>query len=741
MSHSAPRGGNGHQNSTEKARCVVRTPQPIDGRTSWGFQRKHMRTSRQTLQHKDKCPLRTRPTNNQLLYKAYFRWQHFPKTSYDNEMHLMSETDACASVTAAFLQVLAGLQDAEVAISSQPRNIFKILSTDTRHTKVVDLSSATHRVSDELRRHCLTDNAGSQYSTNLDRNRYGTDDQYMFTVIRHNLRTLDLCPCLVDVEVLDQKSNESILVSAGADACSCQNRDGGGLNGQLLRPTISTSERFDALIAAATGETECSDHNDGPNSPPSLRSKSLSLPRSRLLHTSQCEVDSLQQAMRTYKAEDEVVNGLYHMSESTRDSSKRVKRSCSSLNPPRLFGSGLSDMPWSGLPEKVEDNVRGDVQPEALEAHQEAQMPTQDPMVATGKRGREPEGDLAQWHQVRFVGKQSSVCRATPSQVTPVEFKRLGAEVRDLANEFRQAREELCVAKREAESSAACRREVDNDRKRLRRLENDVEALRTEVAKIQAEKASSDERAKDDLTMSREVISLLLRRLNGFLANPAGGQGAANCDVLKQMRPHAPMPENMSGLPVQASDTPLQATASSQQLSVQERMFSQSHAQVQAQAHAQAQADAQAQIQCHGQTDPQSLVAMLSPMNQNFMLSLGGQSTSSTVLSVGGNMDQTLIPVSQMPLLQTPAPSDMLPLGIGDPLSVRASLETSIALGAAGRGLDARMLGGQVPHPHQGPARVKMEYPKGLPQGLLLEKLELEKLASQVGSQVLPQGM
>lgn len=220
-------------------------------------------------------------------------------------------------------------------------------------------------------------------------------------------------------------------------------------------------------------------------------------------------------------------------------------------------------------------------------------------------------------------------------------------------------------------------------------------------------------------------------------ASSAGLQGMTNCDVLKQMRPQATTPENMSGSSVQASNIPLQTTASSQQLSVQERLFSpsQAHAQVQA------QAEAQAQIQCQGQTDPQSLVAMLSPMNQNFMLSLGGQGTSSTVLSVGGNMGQTLIPVSQMPMLQTPTPSDMLPIGIGDPLSVRASLETSIALGAAGRGLDARMLGGQGPHPHQGPARVKMEYPKGLPQGLLLEKLELEKLASQVGGQVLPQGM
>jgi hypothetical protein len=36
-------------------------------------------------------------------------------------------------------------------------------------------------VPDELRKHYLSDGEGGQYSTNLDRNRYGNDDQYLFT--------------------------------------------------------------------------------------------------------------------------------------------------------------------------------------------------------------------------------------------------------------------------------------------------------------------------------------------------------------------------------------------------------------------------------------------------------------------------------------------------------------------------------------------------------------------------------
>ena len=56
-----------------------------------------------------------------------------------------------------------------------------ILSTNTRRTKVVELSTGTHRVADDLRRHSLTDGEGGHYSTNLDRNRYGSDNNYLFT--------------------------------------------------------------------------------------------------------------------------------------------------------------------------------------------------------------------------------------------------------------------------------------------------------------------------------------------------------------------------------------------------------------------------------------------------------------------------------------------------------------------------------------------------------------------------------
>lgn len=98
----------------------------------------------------------------------------------------------------------------------------QILSHNTRRTKVVELSSGTHRVADDLRRHCLNDGEHGQYSTNLDRNRYGNDDQYLATVIRYDLEYLDLCPCMVDVEIIDAKAgNESTLVSCGPELCNC----------------------------------------------------------------------------------------------------------------------------------------------------------------------------------------------------------------------------------------------------------------------------------------------------------------------------------------------------------------------------------------------------------------------------------------------------------------------------------------------------------------------------------------
>ncbi len=82
---------------------------------------------------------------------------------------------------------------------------------------------------DELKKHYLSDDTGGQYSTNLDRNRYGQDDNYLFTVIRYDLEFLGLCPCMVDVEIIDAKAgNQSVIVSAGAEACTCLHKVGQG---------------------------------------------------------------------------------------------------------------------------------------------------------------------------------------------------------------------------------------------------------------------------------------------------------------------------------------------------------------------------------------------------------------------------------------------------------------------------------------------------------------------------------
>ena len=44
-------------------------------------------------------------------------------------------------------------------------------------------------------------------------------------VIRYDLEFLGLCPCMVDVEIIDAKAgNASVIVSAGPEACACQNK-------------------------------------------------------------------------------------------------------------------------------------------------------------------------------------------------------------------------------------------------------------------------------------------------------------------------------------------------------------------------------------------------------------------------------------------------------------------------------------------------------------------------------------
>jgi hypothetical protein len=132
----------------------------------------------------------------------------------------------------------------------------QILATNTRRTKVLELSSGTHRIPDELKKHYLTDEHGAQYSTNLDRNRYGSDNNYLFTVIKHDLEMLGLCPCLADVEIIDAKAQgDSQLVTAGAETCTCTGRCA---TVQPVQPPAvqgdsSHRQLFEALVAAAAG--------------------------------------------------------------------------------------------------------------------------------------------------------------------------------------------------------------------------------------------------------------------------------------------------------------------------------------------------------------------------------------------------------------------------------------------------------------------------------------------------------
>ena len=92
-------------------------------------------------------PVNARPTNNQFLYQAHFHWEHFPHELGEAPEGLpvtasarpANKTEACTSVTTAFLQVLAILNGVEVRRTRAPRNVLKLLSIHTRRTKVVDL--------------------------------------------------------------------------------------------------------------------------------------------------------------------------------------------------------------------------------------------------------------------------------------------------------------------------------------------------------------------------------------------------------------------------------------------------------------------------------------------------------------------------------------------------------------------------------------------------------------------------
>ena len=58
--------------------------------------------------------------------------------------------------------MLKAIHTAELSRRDGGRNVLKLLSVNTRRTKVVALSTGTHRVPDELRRHQLADGTGTQ---------------------------------------------------------------------------------------------------------------------------------------------------------------------------------------------------------------------------------------------------------------------------------------------------------------------------------------------------------------------------------------------------------------------------------------------------------------------------------------------------------------------------------------------------------------------------------------------------
>lgn len=166
---------------------------------------------------------RQRPTNNQLLYRVNFNWEHYEHALPAMVRRMLPKTtEACPSVTSAFLQTLRALDMAESQRVKNPRNILQLLSVNTRRTKVVALNAGTHRVPEELRRHQLSDQDGNEYSTNLDRNRYGNDNNYLYTVTRFNLQALELCPLVAEVQIIGTKGSEDdVLLCADKSECGC----------------------------------------------------------------------------------------------------------------------------------------------------------------------------------------------------------------------------------------------------------------------------------------------------------------------------------------------------------------------------------------------------------------------------------------------------------------------------------------------------------------------------------------
>lgn len=322
-------------------------------------------------------------------------------------------------------------------------------------------------MTEELKRHSLVDDDQHQYTTNLDRNRYGNDDQYLFTVIRYNLCLLDLCPCLVDVEVLDQKSKESVLVSAGENACTCQRSDKSQGEGSD-RPvqSVSRNDRLDALIEAATMNTvnEASSANRSGLKHGSIlqrtKSRSMSAHSGRKHQVSGGEVDSLQYAVNAFKADPTFTSA-------TRDSSKKLvpRRSFSSYQPvSRQLEGSISDLhtQW-GHRETVEDNVRG-----SGSATGEAPPPHENAVTGSKRDHDDDHDDPSEWLQpkkCKFGNQASSI---GPRNSAASDYRQLLAEIAQLSAEGRRNREEFMEARKEISALSSFKKDFDEDRSRWR---------------------------------------------------------------------------------------------------------------------------------------------------------------------------------------------------------------------------------------------------------------------------------
>ena len=110
----------------------------------------------------------------------------------------------------------------------------------------------THRVSEDLKKHLLQKSEDEiEYGTNLDRNRYGTDTDYLHTCIRYNVNSLNLCEKLVNIEIIDCKG--------GITAAAAMNVSSNSSSSTRKKPMASTlvSSPSSCVRIVREGESKC----------------------------------------------------------------------------------------------------------------------------------------------------------------------------------------------------------------------------------------------------------------------------------------------------------------------------------------------------------------------------------------------------------------------------------------------------------------------------------------------------